>query len=1007
MDSQLLKGLNVAQKAAVTSQASVLQVLAPPGSGKTKTLTSRVAYLIAHHGLDPRNVICCTFTVKASREMRERLRELVGTDLESKLVMGTFHSICRRYLIAYGHLIGLPKQFGIADNTASKSIIKRVIKRLQLSLDYKKVKSKISSHKAKGESCEDLAKTKPKTKGNDHYDFVAAFKEYQSDLDKSQLLDYDDLLLRCVELLRAYPKCVSNIEALLIDEFQDTNVVQFELMRLLAWHKRRVTIVGDPDQSIYGFRAAEIENLNRMKTVYPETVVINLEENYRSTSSILMLAQDIIEQDKDRPQKCLKATHCHGTKPVLRRLPNPNEEALWIASEIKRTITMTGGLLHRSDIAILIRSAYLSLLIERALAKSGIPYRMVGGQRFFDRVEIRIIIDYLRTISHPDNDEAFLSIINVPSRKIGETTIAELAKVAKDRKISLWAVAQKAISGRISLQKNLSKPAEQELGRLVKLVMQARHKVETALPANVPSQLIDLVVKSIDFENYLKTKYAEDHEERLENLKELIVQSSDVTMIVNPEDQLATIDGLEQRLGNGGDEVLAQFLANIVLSSDPTESEEDRDMSRVTISTIHSAKGLEWPVVFLPALYEGSIPHSRAENTDEERRLLYVAVTRAQALLTMTFPLEQSRDRLESSLSSFLPTEIKRHLVEKGPLFDDATITDIARTLCRPIPSQEQLARSLATIDARDSVADDRWPVDGTHRPMPMAISENSAMPEPGLPLAEALARAREQRFDSHSSAKSWHDKKMTTMNDPQSFSTSTMTMGFTTARQHLNTVPPELSRTSSDPLPPTKKPKLVKSASGQGNIAAFFLKPGQACAQPSRSSPPRAKKFSPPPVREPLLPSAPPSFTRTTTVIPEKGIPEEFSSHRLHFRNGMVQSKPCPLSETSANATKRKGYGGLYSSSPPPPDFEETHKACEDKTVENKPSTFAQKPSPTNRTNAVAAPLTDYILSKPASTMHVTSMAALSRVGYSSTGSRKTLGVRRTMNGWENRKNK
>lgn len=1008
MDSQLLQGLNVAQKDAVTSPASVLQVLAPPGSGKTKTLTSRVAYLIAHHGLDPKNVICCTFTVKASREMGERLRRLVGPELESKLVMGTFHSICRRYLIAYGHLIGLPKQFGIADTTTSKAIVKRVIKRLELSLDYKKIRSKISSHKATGKSWQDL--TKAKAKDVEHLDFVAAFQEYQSDLAKSQLLDYDDLLLRCVDLLRAYPKCVSNVEALLIDEFQDTNVVQFELMKLLACHRRRITIVGDPDQSIYGFRAAEIENLNRMKTVYPETVVINLEENYRSTSAILMLAQDLIEQDTTRPQKRLKATHCHGTKPVLRRLPNPNEEALWIASEIKRTITMTGGLLLRSDIAILIRSAYLSLLIERALASSGIPYRMVGGQRFFDRVEIRIIIDYLRTISHPDNDEAFLAIVNVPSRKIGETTIAELRKVAKDRKLSVWAVAQKLTLGSVSLQKKLSKPAEQELGRLVALIINARHKVDTALPANVPSQLIDLVVKSLDFESYLKKKYAEDHEERLENLKELIAQSSDVTMIVNAEDQLATIDGLEQQSGNGGHEVLAQFLANIVLSTDPSESEEDRDMSRVTISTIHSAKGLEWPVVFLPALYDGSIPHSRAENTDEERRLLYVAITRAQALLTMTFPLEQSRDRVESTLSSFLPPAIKRRLVEKGPLYDDKTIADIARILCRPMPSQEQLARSLETIDARDSEADDRWPVDGTRRLITMPFLDNSAMPEPGLPLADAVAAARDQRFDSLSSAGSWQDKKMITMNDPQSFSTSGMTMGFTTARQHLKTVPSEPSRSFSDPLPPTKKPKLAKSASGQGNIATFFMKPAQANSQPRPSIPPRSREFSPPPARKPILPVVPPSFARQATALPEMSVPEELSSHRLHFRNGMVQSRPRPLSETSLNTTMRRGYGALYSSSPPPPDFEDakdTGAERMDDTAKNSQSPFAQKQSSKKRANEVAAPLKDYILSKPASTMHVTSMSSLSKVGYSSVGSRKTLGVRRTMNGWENRKNK
>lgn len=441
MEALLLQGLNVAQKDAVTSEASVLQVLAPPGSGKTTTLTSRVGYLITHHGYDPQNVICCTFTVKASREMRERLRSLIGPQLEAKLVMGTFHSICRRLLAVYGYLVGVPKGFGIADSSDSASIVKRIIKRLNLSLEPRAARSKISSQKAKGKSPEDLRRTSQKQV--EKQEFVTIFHEYENDLATSQLLDYDDLLLRCVDLLRAYPACVSNVEALLIDEFQDTNTVQFELMKLLAAKNKRITIVGDPDQSIYGFRSAEIENLRRMKVTYPQTVVINLEENYRSASAILQLAQNLIEQDTSRPSKKLKATRCYGAKPVLRRLPNPHEEALWIANEIQRIKIMTGSLLYHSDFAILLRSAYLSLLIEKALVRFEIPYRMVGGQRFFDRVEIRILIDYLRTISHPDNNQSFLAIINTPPRKIGETIIAELVRLAEERKLSLWAVVQR------------------------------------------------------------------------------------------------------------------------------------------------------------------------------------------------------------------------------------------------------------------------------------------------------------------------------------------------------------------------------------------------------------------------------------------------------------------------------------------------------------------------------------------------------------------------------------
>jgi DNA helicase-2/ATP-dependent DNA helicase PcrA len=309
----LLRGLNAAQRAAVTSPASCLQVLAPPGSGKTKTLISRVAYLLEHHGYAPWNIICCTFTIKASREMRERLRGIVG-ERETKLQLGTFHSICRRYLVRYGHLIGIPPNFGIADASDSLSIIKRAVKRLNLTIDPKLARSRISLKKSKGFRLEDVVKTPGKTV--EVQEFHTVFTEYENGLATSNLLDYEDLLIRCSDLLREHPECVSNIQALLIDEFQDTNVIQFELMKLLASAHRRITIVGDPDQSIYGFRSAEIENLHRMRLAYPDTVVINLEENYRSCAAILKLAQDVIEQDTDRPSKKMKATHCYGTLPV-------------------------------------------------------------------------------------------------------------------------------------------------------------------------------------------------------------------------------------------------------------------------------------------------------------------------------------------------------------------------------------------------------------------------------------------------------------------------------------------------------------------------------------------------------------------------------------------------------------------------------------------------------------------------------------------------------------------
>lgn len=374
-----LSNLNQSQHAAVTSFADTLAILAGPGSGKTHTLTSRTAWLLSQ-GLQPWNVIVATFTVKAAREMKERIGKLIGNGMESKLVLGTFHSIARRYLARYGHLIGI-KDFGIADSADSIAIIKRIVKRNEFMIDPKVARSRISGCKARGVGYADSEK-KPVTKSVEAQEFEKVYIEYEEALRRSNMLDYDDLLLRCVELLRKHPSCVSNIEAVLIDEFQDTNIVQFDLMRLFAAERKRITIVGDPDQSIYGFRAAEIKNYKRMLHQYPDTITIALEENYRSSGAILLSALNVIKEDASRVDKSLLPTHSVGTKPVLRKLSNAYNEAEWIVTEIKRCMALSGHLLDLNDFAILVRSASLSRLIESALGKSGIAYRMVGKLGF-------------------------------------------------------------------------------------------------------------------------------------------------------------------------------------------------------------------------------------------------------------------------------------------------------------------------------------------------------------------------------------------------------------------------------------------------------------------------------------------------------------------------------------------------------------------------------------------------------------------------------------------------
>ena len=663
----MLAELNAAQHTAVTSQASVLQILAPPGSGKTKTLTSRVAYLLSHYHYKPLNILCLTFTIKSSREMKERIAKLIGNGMEARLVLGTFHSVCRRYLASYGHLIGIRRGFGIADSSDTISIIKRIVKRWKLNIDPRKAQSRISTSKSKGKTWESLAKVEGSKKDIDQLEFIRVFEAYQIHLEESNLLDYDDLLLRCVDLLTEHPACVSNVEIVLIDEFQDTNLVQFELMRLFAWKHKRITTVGDPDQSIYGWRSAEVKNLKKMQKQYPDTLVIHLEDNYRSSGAIILAAREVIEQDESRIPRPLLATHCPGTIPVLRRLPTAEIEGLWIVSEIQRTIALTGGLLEHSDFAILLRSAALSRQVEAAMGKAGIPYRMVGGQRFFDRLEIKILLDYLRVISQPDHNDALARIINVPHRGIGPATVKALLETAETTHVSLWQVIRRTSQGIAAPGIKITKAAEQGLGSLMRMVLTATSKLSSTQNPQSPAELLNYITKKLDFEVYLKKAHEQDYDSRWANVEELLAQAADYPVriaAVNDngvvdDDNLPVIEDLEQTTTTAAEEALSKFLANVALATEIQREDESDEgsstpQSRVTVSTIHAAKGLEWPVVFIPSAYEGSIPHSRAEDTDEERRLLYVAMTRAQALLYISCPVKNSQKGMPD-LSNEIP----------------------------------------------------------------------------------------------------------------------------------------------------------------------------------------------------------------------------------------------------------------------------------------------------------------------------------------------------------------
>lgn len=977
METDFTAGLNSAQRDAVTSQAAVVQVLAPPGSGKTKTLTARVAHLIARQQLKPWNILVCTFTVKAANEMKERVKAYVGEEVAKQLKLGTFHSIALRYLKQYGQHIGLEKDFGIADTSDSKTIVKRIIKQNDFTIDAAQARGRISAQKANGIDSEQFTKSAKKA---DQQEFAQVYQAYEATLKASNLLDYDDLLLRCSLLLRTHPQCVSNVEALLIDEFQDTNSIQYDLMGLFAQKWNIITIVGDPDQSIYGFRSAEIKNLTRMKQQWPDTLTINLEENYRSSGAILHAAQNIIEQDDSRPPKKLQATHSPGMRPILRKLPSAAAEAGWLVSEVQRIQALTGNLLQPSDFAVLLRSAALSRVIESAMGKAGVPYRMIGGTRFYDRVEVKLIIDYLRVINQPGNNEAVERIINMPARRIGEATVKGLHEEAQLKGVSLWTLVLDVVRHRCTTTTKITEATRQGLAKFVDIILSGLRKItdlETGPPCLI--DLVSLLLKKLCFQEYVKKKYPDDHEVRWTNVEELMAQAADAS---NPdrlqamleEDALPVIDGLEQRNPSSLEDMLSLFLANIALtaSTEKKAEQEGEEVQQLTISTIHAAKGLEWPVVFIPACYDGSIPHSRADDNDEERRLLYVGMTRAQVLLYLSCPVKNTH-REETAMSIFLRQPgVGAFFEEHGPSVSLQSVTGLATTLKRPTPLEVDIQASKQTLE-RDE--DNYWPLNGE------APLEELARWDQGKAsgLLPTFGATRPTAVFSSAAV---------TMQQQGGFTTASATMrpGFTSisGRYEENLEEAQLrkvdKRTQQSKVSKDAKPKGHKrQIEGQGTIASFFGKrsrpeidvepAGEAISTTSASAhtvAPSSRQRSQPlqEIRNvPTGPSSEYTAPRTTGVLPRKP-----RTAPLRHRSG---------ADSGHEALDPGDRYVFLSSSPPRPEYDENHTS-----------------DILSTSNAVGKDDPDAVRARPVTAFHTTSMQRV-------VPQRKTLGVKRSLNGW------
>ncbi len=605
--------LNEQQKQGVFAVDGPVLLLAGAGSGKTRVLTHRIAYLIDEIGVQPYNIMAITFTNKAAGEMRERVDSIIGHG-SSQVWVSTFHSTCVRFLHRYIDRIGFDNHFTIYDTDDQKTIMKDVCKRLQIDtkmLKERTILNAISSAKDELVSPEDY---RLQAMGDFHKEKIAqVYLEYQATLRKNNALDFDDLIVKTVELFKSCPEVLEGYQDrfryIMVDEYQDTNTAQFELIRLLADKYRNLCVVGDDDQSIYKFRGANIRNILDFEKVYPEATVIKLEQNYRSTQNVLDAANAVIKNNTGRKEKALWTKKGQGSKVHFRQLDTAYEEAEFVADDLTRK--KRGGSADYGDFAVLYRTNAQARMLEERFILEGIPYDVVGGTNFYARREIKDMLAYLKTVDNGRDDVAAKRIINVPKRGIGATTIARVQDYADMRNISFYDALREA-DQIVSIGKSAGK-----LEPFVTMIQSFRSKLEFYGLEG----LIKDIIESTGYVKELEASDEEDAEDRIHNIDELI------SKIVAYEE---THEGAS----------LSEFLEEVALVADIDRIEGDS--SRVLLMTLHSAKGLEFPHVYLTGMEDGIFPGYMAvtsdsdEDMEEERRLAYVGITRAKEDLTLT-----------------------------------------------------------------------------------------------------------------------------------------------------------------------------------------------------------------------------------------------------------------------------------------------------------------------------------------------------------------------------------
>ncbi|KAF8071911.1 P-loop containing nucleoside triphosphate hydrolase protein [Lyophyllum atratum] len=912
--ASLLVGLNPAQlKAVQYAPEFPIQILAGPGSGKTKVLTSRIGYLILHHSIPPSSICAVTFTNKAANEMRERLTKLIGKRRTEELKMGTFHALCARFLRIHATLVGLDTNFTICDADESKKIIASSLKKQKeyledknLSLTEGTVLSMISKAKAKGQTAIDilsrvriackephgLPRSIEKTGPLSDIEYIVGviYDEYERILRRNNALDFDDLLLYGVKLFAAYEHTVSWCRYVLVDEFQDTNTTQYDLMVYLARHKR-VTVVGDPDQSIYGWRSAEVTNLAKMCKDFNGTQKILLEENYRSTASILAASLAIVAQDKTRIQKYLHTSHPAGSTPFLRAFVTEHAEAQFIAIEIKRLIAHMGGVLRWGDFAILLRFNALSRTIESALQKNGIPSKVLGGHKFFERQEIKNVLAYLQLVDNPSFNPALVRAANVPSRGIGEKTLQEIAARAEKSGVSQLTIMEGICDGRLP---DIKPTARRKLTPFVKAIRTLRDLADKGTsPADLIRRLLDLV----EFENHLR-KTQPDWESRWENVKELITFASEVETNIIAVEEGPSPD-TEADASTSKDTPLRLFLQASMLSSAGDNQSEEDSKDKVTISTCHAAKGLEWPVVMVPSTEQGTFPFARSEDVEEERRLLYVACTRAQGLLYLSYSESRNiagitKDRTVSEFISVVMHEDPTLFTGLQPTFLPVDRRIICDILNRILPPDSEVSRRVAEFEKTNQ----HHRMD-EYRPETVASSHSSVQELPAEMTATFTASSAMLRNPGNNIAKIFtrpvqHPTALSVTSNTHASrpSTGNVTTMFSPAQRSTH---PSSSMPTSTTIPPRHPATTTLTLPSQhtNTRMSAFAQPAQMhpLLMPNTSLPSRENVRLSLPRAHPVAPPIPKTTLNTPQIStynePVSDVPNQGTKRRLGMGRG------------------------------------------------------------------------------------------------------------------------